>query len=69
MPLGLIRVVSVMPECLVQVHKRGQDECVREGFPNLSPGEFIARFIVANRLRHEYAVVNRIEFEYIGGEA
>lgn len=64
-PLGLIRVVSVTRESLAWVRVYGREECVREGFPDLSCREFIDMFIEANRLRNDHAEVNRIEFEYM----
>lgn len=43
-------------------------EMIREGFPELSPEEFVAMFTRAMRCP-AYEVLNRIEFGYVGAEA
>lgn len=63
-PLGLIRVVSVTQEALEQIRVYGEAECVREGFPMLTPSEFIDMFCNANCVL-PWQLVNRIEFEYV----
>ena len=56
-----IRVVDVRMEPLDAIT---QEDCVKEGFPDMTPQEFVAMF--AERMEcsanHE---VNRIEFEYV----
>jgi hypothetical protein len=46
--LGMIRVVSVRREKLDQISRfalsYGRDECRREGFPKISPGDFVEFF-------------------------
>lgn len=63
-----IRVVSVTREPVADIWENplygGQHECWREGFPGLSPFDFIEMFCQANGC-HEDDLVNRIEFEYV----
>lgn len=48
---GPIRVVSVRRERLDAIESEyGQDECRAEGFPNLSPVEFVAMFCATHRV-------------------
>ncbi len=42
----------------------GRDECRREGFPLLSPAEFIAMFCATHKGCTPDTVVTRIEFTY-----
>lgn len=59
--LGLIRIVSVRKEPLVEMRP---DDLVREGFPFMTWGEFID--MICDHYDCEYTdEVNRIEFEYI----
>ncbi len=66
--LATIRVVSVRQEDIWEVTNYPQEEMVREGLPDLTPGDFWLMFVRANGwgrsciLRHH---VNRIEFEYV----
>jgi len=68
---GLIRVDTVRREPLRMMTERpgyGRSECIREGFPHLSPEEFVAMFCKANKCGPEVEVT-RIEFTYIEGAA
>lgn len=42
----------------------GHDECRREGFPEMSPAEFVAMFCAAHRGCTPDTEVTRIEFQY-----
>ncbi len=42
----------------------GAKEVVKEGFPNLSPTEFVDMFCKANKCQPE-TIVRRMEFEHI----
>jgi len=58
---GQIRIVSVRREPLSAIDKV---DCIREGFPEFEPGDFI------NMLQDRYRCglrdeINRIEFEYL----
>ena len=59
--LGQHRVVSARLEPLNAITK---EDCVREGFPEMEPAEFVEMFV-----RHHNCLptvtVNRIEFEYV----
>lgn len=70
--LGTIRVVSVRREKLEEMTNRwryGQEECRREGFPDLNPAQFVNFFCTANKAQkvRPQTVVTRIEFEHVGG--
>lgn len=60
-PLVVLEIVSIRREPLDAITK---PECTLEGFPNLSPEEFIAMFCEHMLYRPEFPV-NRIEFEYL----
>ncbi len=57
----MIRIVDVRREALDEITKA---ECVKEGFPELSPAEFVRMFAKHNHCDWDRAV-NRIEFEYL----
>ena len=63
-PICLIRVVSVKVERLWRIEDWGSDETIREGFPDLSPREFMDMFESANHC-YDSTWVHRIEFEYV----
>ena len=42
----------------------GREEVIREGFPEMTPGEFVDMFCQHNHCTPD-VLVNRIEFEYI----
>ena len=56
-----IRIKSTRWEPLYQITK---EECVKEGFPNMSPQDFILMFRRLNKVRATRPV-NRIEFGYV----
>jgi len=58
---GLIRVVSTRREPLHAIDKA---DCIREGFPDFEPGNFIDMIQDHHECDFD-AVVNRIEFEYL----
>ncbi len=59
--LGVIRVVSVRRERLNAITA---DDCAREGFPEMTPAEFVAFF--CREMRCEPGtIVGRIEFERV----
>lgn len=57
-----IRVLGARAEPLAAI---SLEECVREGFPELSPRQFMSLFMTANPKARPETIVNRIEFEYI----
>jgi len=59
--LHVIQVVSNTPEQLRYMDKA---DCIREGFPDMEPPEFIAMFCKHNKCRPT-TVINRIEFRYL----
>jgi len=59
--LGQHRVVSARLEPLDSIT---QEDCVKEGFPEMTPAEFVAMFCKHNNCR-PYEAVNRIEFEHL----
>lgn len=62
--LGLIKIISVHEECLCDIT---QADCVREGFPEMTPDQFIGFLISHDKTgdTNPMSVVNRIEFEYL----
>jgi hypothetical protein len=59
--MGFIRVVSTRAEYL---HEITSDDCVKEGFPNWQPSQFIEMICEHYRCSPR-EIVNRIEFEYV----
>ena len=65
--IHLIRIKSTRWEPLTRMVTNpvyGYKECALEGFPDLTPDEFVAMFCKANKCRPDREV-NRIEFEYL----
>jgi hypothetical protein len=62
--LHLIEVVSNNPEPIEAFETHGPDECRREGFPDMSPAQFVDMFCNHNKC-HEGTIVNRIVFKYL----
>lgn len=63
--LGMIRVVSVRREQLCKIvldMKYGWQECRREGFPKMPPGDFMGFFCKSHRGCRHTDVITRIEF-------
>lgn len=60
-PIGPIRIVSVRVELLNAITP---DDCVREGFPDLSPAQFCEMFRRHNKIGDNWPV-RRIEFEFV----
>ncbi len=61
-----IRIVSTRREMVGDVTDA---ECVREGFPEMSRGEFIRLLTDGFRKATSTSPVNRIEFEYLDNKA
>ena len=61
--LGDITVKSVSHEPLNTIT---QSDVIREGFPDMTPAEFVAFFCAHNKCAQD-VMVNRIEFEYLTG--
>ena len=59
--IGLIRVVSVREELL---HEITQEDCIKEGFPELKPYGFV-KMLMRHYKCEPDEIVNRIEFEYV----
>lgn len=64
--LCVIEVVKVNRECLYDANLR-HNEMVREGFPELTPEEFIEMFCRHMRCKR-YTIITRIEFRRIDGQ-
>lgn len=65
--LGTVRVLTVRREPLREMTDNpiyGIQECIREGFPNLSPAEFVAMFCKTHKDCRPETRVTRIEYEY-----
>lgn len=61
--LGMIRIISIRREPL---HEITPSDCIKEGFPEMQPEDFI-KMLCANSRCTRNDSVNRIEFEYIYG--
>lgn len=62
-----VRVVSVRREALRAIldsQEYGNDECDFEGFPGLTPVQFVAMFCASHKPCTPETIVTRIEFEY-----
>lgn len=57
-----IRVLSVRREPLNSITP---EDCVAEGFPGLSPDEFVAMLLAESKDKKPTDLVTRIEFEYL----
>lgn len=60
--LGLIRILSVTFEPLNAITK---EECIKEGFPEMEPADFIKMFCFANPDCVPEDIITRLEFEYV----
>ena len=60
--IGQLRVISVRREPL---HAITADDCNREGFPEMTPTQFIQMFCRHNRCNPD-TIVTRIEFQHLG---
>ena len=56
-----IKILSISSEALNSITK---DECIKEGFPDMSPEDFVCMFSLKSKI-FDYTPVNRIEFEYL----
>lgn len=61
--LGAVEVISVRAEPLDAITP---EEVVREGFPEMTPAQFVAMFCQHNRCTPS-TVINRIEYRYLEG--
>ncbi len=59
--LGQIRILSTDWQPLANITA---EDCAREGFPGMTPAEFVFFFCWANSCKRD-VMVNRIEFEYL----
>ena len=60
--LGRHRIVSTRAEMLNAITV---EDCRREGFPEMTPAQFVDMFCKHNHCEPD-TVVNRIEFQYVG---
>lgn len=63
-----IRVTNVWRESLRNLFmptSYGKEECAREGFPQMTPGQFYEFFCRSHKGCNTATVVTRIEFEYL----
>lgn len=58
---GLIRIISIRREPIYAITA---DECVLEGFPSMTPDDFIKMYCRANKCSPDF-ICSRIEFEYL----
>jgi len=68
--LHAAKCVSIRPEklrAMIDLKVYGRREVIREGFPHLTPAEFVAMFCNHNHCTPD-ALVNRIEFKHLDTE-
>jgi hypothetical protein len=53
---------------MVEFPEYGKAEVILEGFPTMSPAEFVLMVAKANH-KEPYQMVHRIAFEYVEGQA
>jgi hypothetical protein len=64
--LGVIEVVDVRAESLWAICREEGDACAREGFPDLTPEQFVEMFAKSMNVRAKGSIgVHRIEFRYV----
>lgn len=61
-PLGPIRIINVRHERLDRIT---QADCIKEGFPHLTPMQFISLFMTTHKGCTPDTTICRIEFAYI----
>lgn len=64
--LGHLRVISARREpldAIIHTPAYGVEECRREGFPDMTPAEFVAFFCKGHKGCTPDTIVTRIEFE------
>jgi hypothetical protein len=64
-PLVVVSVVREPLRRMIDEPEYGQEECRREGFPEMSPEQFVEMFCAANKRCTLDTVVTRIEFTYL----
>lgn len=60
--LGAIRVKDVRRERLGLITL---DDCIREGFPEMSPPQFVEMFCKTHKGVTRQTIITRIQFEYV----
>ncbi|RRJ96810.1 hypothetical protein Ga0100231_023880 [Opitutaceae bacterium TAV4] len=66
--LGVIEIVSVRAEpldAMTLFPEYGAEECRREGFPEMTPAQFVEFFCGSHADCTPQTAVNRIEFRYV----
>lgn len=67
-PYGPIEFVSVQREALslmIIEPVYGRDECRREGFPGMTPEEFVEFWMKGHHIKDPATIVTRLEFKYL----
>lgn len=60
--LCVIEIVSVRAEALCDIT---QEDCIKEGFGEMTPDEFVAMLCDHYKSVDKQSIVNRIEFKYV----
>jgi hypothetical protein len=63
--LAVLKVISVAREPLIDIDRYDPGECAAEGFPQMSPAEFVDFFCASHRGCKPSTVITRIEFAYL----
>jgi hypothetical protein len=64
-PVGILAVRGERLDRMLDDEVYGFDEVCREGFPDMSPLQFITLFCATHRRCISCTIVNRIEFEHL----
>lgn len=67
--IAVVEVVSVRRErlsCMTASLNYGFAECRREGFPEMTPRQFVAFFCASHKGCKPSTIITRIEFKYVG---
>ena len=63
-PVTVVNYSRVMLRMMTEHPDYGRAECIREGFPDLTPAEFVAMFCKTHKGCTPDSIVTRIEFAY-----
>lgn len=66
--MGIIQLVNVRPEPLrrmIDEPEYGRDECRREGFPHMSPEEFVDFWCSGHKKTTPASIINRLQFVHV----
>lgn len=63
-PVRVVATSRVMLRMMTDHPEYGRAECIREGFPHLTPEQFVSMFCATHKGCTPETVITRIEFKY-----